>query len=103
MTPQRIGAVLPAVLTRTQERHGALFAIQRKWSRLVGRALAAHTKPISLRRGRLVVSAARPGDSFMLSYQRAELLERLRGAATGGVEEIVIRPGEAGGGKAKHA
>ena len=91
---QRIGAILPAVLSRAREQHGALFAIQRRWGRLVGRALAAHTKPIGLRRGRLVVCAARPGDGFLLSYRRARLLERLQEMVRERVEEIVIRPGD---------
>ena len=93
---QPIGAIIPAVLGQAQRHHGALLAIQRGWGRFVGKTLAAHTKPVSLRRGRLIVHAARPGDSFMLSYRRVRLLERLQTAAKGRVEEIVIRPGDLG-------
>ena len=91
--PERIHAILEQVLKDVGQRHTALFAIQHDWRKLVGKRLAAHTKPVSLRKGRLVVQASRPGESFTLSYQRAELLERLRAATEGRVEEIVIRPG----------
>ena len=91
---QRIDALLPVVLKRAQRRSGALRMIQRRWSRLVGRTLAAHTKPVSFQRGRLVVHADRPGEGFALSYERDRLLRRLRTATNGRVEELVIRPGD---------
>ena len=92
--PQRIGPVVQDVLRLVGERHSALAAIQRDWGKLVGKGLAAHTQPVSLRRGRLTVHADRPGNSFALSYQHPQLLERLRDAAPGKVEELVIRPGD---------
>ena len=92
--PERIHAVLEHVLKDVGQRHAALLSVQQQWGTLVGKRLAAHTKPVSLRKGRLVVQAERPGDSFTLSYRRAELLERLRTSTEGRVEEIVIRPGE---------
>ena len=92
-----IGALLPKVLKRTQQQYQALFTIQQTWPRLVGKQLAAHTKPVSLRRGRLIVLASQPGDSFALTYQRPQLLKRLQTTTKGRVEELVIRPGEAGG------
>ncbi|MBI3011494.1 MAG: DUF721 domain-containing protein [Candidatus Omnitrophica bacterium] len=90
---QPIGALIPAVLRRVEQRHGALFAVQREWRRIVGGRLAAHTKPVGLRRGRLVVAVEGPGEGFLLDYQRPSLLERLKTATKGGVEDIVIRPG----------
>ena len=92
--PERLDALIPGVRRRMEERHGALFEIQRDWSRLVGRRLAAHTKPAGLRRGVLTVHIDRPGDGFALSYRKPELLERLRSATQGKVEEIVMRPGD---------
>lgn len=91
---ERIDAVIPAVLRQLEHQQSALGATQQEWARLVGKRLAAHTKPVSLRGGRLVVHVERPGDGFALSYARPELLERLRSLAQGKVEEIVIRPGE---------
>ena len=89
---QRIGALLPGLLKRVEQRHRALAAIQQRWGKLVGKRLAAHTRPVGLRHGRLVVAVDRPGDGFALSYQRPQLLEQLRGSAVGDVEEIIIRP-----------
>lgn len=94
MTPARIGQLVPGILKHVEQSHGALFAVQREWRRLVGRPLAAHTRPISLRRGRLTVQADRPGDSYTLSYLRGTLLAQLRDVTGGKVEELVIRPGE---------
>ena len=92
--PERLGALLSTVLKHVEAQHGPLFTIQQGWTKLVGKRLAAHTRPVSLRRGRLVVYADRPGDSFALSYQRPQLLERLQAVTDGHVDEIVIRPGE---------
>ncbi len=93
-TAPRIGSVIPAVLRHAKQEHGPLFVVQRGWSRLVGKTLAAHTKPVSLRRGRLVVHADHPGDSFALNYQRPHLLKQLHEATQGRIEEIVIRAGD---------
>ena len=93
---QPIRAVLAAVLQHTKEQQGPLFRIQRNWARLVGKELAAHTKPVSLRRGRLMVYAEEPGESFALKYAKPELLKRLRTAAYGNVSDVVVRPGEIG-------
>ena len=88
-----VGALIPEMMRRTAKEHRPLFAIQRRWPRLVGKQLAAHTRPVSLRRGRLVVHADRPGDSFALNYARPKLLKHLQGTKQGGVEEIIIRAG----------
>lgn len=87
-----IGALIPGVLKQMGERHGPLLEIQRDWGRAVGRRLAAHTRPVSLRRGILTVHADRPGDGFALSYRIPEALERFQTALPGKVERIVIRP-----------
>jgi len=88
-----IAEILPGVLGHIEQRHGTLFAIQRQWTSLVGKALATHTQPVSVRRGRLTVIAERPGDGFALAYQRTQLLERLQTISHGTVEELVVRPG----------
>lgn len=90
----RIGAVVSEVLRHARRRAGPLMAIRRQWGVIVGRRLAAHTKPMSLRSGRLIVHVDRPGDGFTLSYQRAELLERLQALTNERVDELIIRPGE---------
>ena len=87
-------AIMPAVLRESARKRRPLMGIQRDWTKLVGRQLAGHTKPVSLRRGRLIVHADQPGDSFALSFQRAQLLQRLQTKTKERVEEIVIRPGQ---------
>ena len=88
-----VSELIPHVMRQAAQEHRPLFAIQRSWQKLVGKQLAAHTRPVSLRRGRLVVHADQPGDSFALNYARPRLLEQLQDKAKGGVEEIVIRAG----------
>ena len=89
---QRIGAVVPSVLRHVETQHGALFLIQRGWRRLVGKPLAAYTRPVSLRRGRLIVQADRPGDSYTLAFARPKLIKRLHALTDGRVEELIVRP-----------
>lgn len=90
----RISAVLSHVLSQAATQRGALLALQRRWRELVGRSLASHSAPVSLRRGRLTVHVDQPGDNFALAYQRAGLLEQLKAQTQGRVEELVIRAGE---------
>ena len=90
----QIGSLIPNILRQMQQEHAPLAKIQEAWTRLVGRELARHTRPMSLRRGRLVVHAERPGDNFTLNYLRPTLLRRLQTSTKGGVSELVIRAGE---------
>ena len=90
---QPIRSVIHGVLKQAQQRHGALFEIQRNWKRIVGTALAAHTKPVGLRQGRLVIHVDRPGESFSLSFQKAQVLERVHGVAPGKVTGLIVRAG----------
>lgn len=89
-----IAAVLPAVLQQAQRRYGTLQRVQECWGKLVGKLLAAHTAPVSLRRGRLIVHVDRPGDGFTLNFQRQQLVTQLRARTNGLVEELVIRVGD---------
>lgn len=90
---ERIGAVIYGVLKHATERHNTLSLIRHQWPRWVGKELASHTSPASVRQGRLVVYAERPGDSFALNYRRRVVLERLRTATGGTINELVVRPG----------
>ena len=91
--PHQIGSVLPAVLQHLGQQHRTLQLIRSQWRRLAGTPLAAHTTPVGFQRGRLIVHVDGPGEGFLLSYQRPQLLARLRQATQGRVEDIVIRPG----------
>ncbi|MBI4341468.1 MAG: DUF721 domain-containing protein [Candidatus Omnitrophica bacterium] len=88
-----IDAIIRGVLGKARHQHAALMDIQQAWPSIVGRELARHTQPVSVRRGRLTVHAEQPGDSFALSYQRAQALDRVRELTSGAVTELVIRPG----------
>ena len=92
--PERLGSIISKVLQSSEREHRPLHIIQREWTGLVGKALAEHTKPVSLRHGRLMVHVDQPGDGFALNYQRARLLKLLRMKTGCTVEEIVIRAGE---------
>ena len=92
---EAIGALIPTVLRHVEREQGAMALVRREWRKAAGSRLAAHAKPVSLRRGRLIVCVDRPGDGFALSYERARLLERLRAATGGTIEELIIRPSSA--------
>jgi len=89
-----IAAVLPAVLHQARQRHGALQQAQQCWGQLVGKMLALHTAPMSLRKGRLIVHVDRSGDNYALSFQRQQLLAQLKERTQGAVEDLVIRIGD---------
>lgn len=93
-TAASITTVLAGVLRGARRRHRELLGLQRTWARLVSQRVAEHARPVSLYRGRLVVHVDRPGENFMLSFERVRLLERLRRATKGGVTDLVLRPGE---------
>ena len=96
---QPIAEVLLALMKGVGEQRGVLSMAQQRWGKLVGKRLAAHAKPVSFRRGSLVVVVDHPGDGFVLNYQRVQLLEQLRQATDGKIHEVVFRPG--GGGTRK--
>jgi hypothetical protein len=91
---QRLSAILPAVLRQAAGQREALHRVQQRWARLVGRTLAAHSKPVSLRRGRLVVHVDRPGETFALSFRKADVLDQLAAEGRGQIVELILRPGE---------
>ena len=63
---RHLGAPPPQALARVFER----------WGELVGPALAAHTRPVSLARGTLVVAVDQPGWAAQLGWLEADLLRR---------------------------
>ena len=92
-----IGTVVSGILEHAQRQHDTLATIQRAWAALVGKRFAAHTRPTSLRRGRLMVRVDRPGDAFLLRYAHPELPAQLRQCTDGAVSEVVLRPDDAAG------
>ena len=92
--PKAIREIIPQVLQQATAKHQALSSVRDAWPRLVGKLLAKHTRPISLRKAVLYVQTDEPGASFLLALQRGRLLARLREATGQGIDEIVVRPGE---------
>jgi predicted nucleic acid-binding Zn ribbon protein len=62
-----------------------------EWERVVGPAIAAHARPVSVERGELVLVASDPVWASQLRWMEAELLERLRTEAGASFERIVVR------------
>jgi predicted nucleic acid-binding Zn ribbon protein len=79
---KRLGAPPPALLT-------TVFA---KWEDLVGPAIAAHARPLSVTRRVLLIGADHPGWATQLRFLSAELLQRLEATAgPGQIERVDIR------------
>lgn len=89
-----IREVIPNIVRQAAQQHETIQRLRDEWRRLVGKELAKHTKPASLRRGTLYVHADEPGASFILSLEKPRLLAQLQARAKRPIEEIVIRPGE---------
>jgi predicted nucleic acid-binding Zn ribbon protein len=68
---------------------GAVFA---HWEQVVGPSVAAHSKPVTLRDGVLVVAVDQPAWATQLRYLQADLLRRLGEAAgPGEISEVEVR------------
>lgn len=89
-----ISELIPRIMQEAATKHEAVQRLQRAWPRLVGRELAAHTRPGRLRRRTLYVYTDEPGASFLLNLEKPRLLEKLQAGGGHDIEEIVIRPGE---------
>jgi predicted nucleic acid-binding Zn ribbon protein len=61
---------------------GAVFS---RWEEAVGPSVAAHTRPLSLADGVLVVAVDQPGWATQLRYLSTDLLQRLADVAGEGV------------------
>jgi predicted nucleic acid-binding Zn ribbon protein len=69
-----------------------LTAVFSRWEELVGPAVAAHARPLSLSRRRLVIGADHPGWATELRYLAPELLRRLAAAAgPGQIERVEVK------------
>jgi predicted nucleic acid-binding Zn ribbon protein len=73
----------------------ALGAVFGRWEEVVGPAVAAHSRPLSLRRGTLVVGVEHAGWATELRYLEKTLLGRLSEACGEGAVgriEVRVRP-----------
>ncbi len=79
---RHLGAPPPRALARLFER----------WEEIVGPAVAAHTRPVSLVRGTLVVTVDQPGWAAQINWLEADLLRRFAGElGPGVVAALVVR------------
>ena len=95
--PRRIAASLDAVARNLGGAGGpALVDLLQRWPEVVGEALAAHCRPLSLRAGTLTIAADEPAWGAQLRWLEADLLRRLDealGAGTVSAVAVRIRPG----------
>ncbi len=76
-------------------RAGALSALFGRWEEIVGPAVAAHSRPLSLQRGLLTVAVDQPAWATQLTYLEADLKRRIDEVAGPGVVErirVTVRP-----------
>jgi predicted nucleic acid-binding Zn ribbon protein len=95
--PVRVAAPLARVL-----RHlgvpdtSTLPSLAEAWAEIVGPAVAAHTEPVTLRHGTLVVRVDDPAWAAQVRWMEAQLLAQLHAAPTfATVERIEVRVGPA--------
>ena len=80
--PVRVGDNLDAVARRLgMPAASSLGVIFGRWEHVVGAVLAAHTRPVNLADGTLVVSVDAPAWATQLKYLSSTLLVRLSEAA----------------------
>ncbi len=73
---ERLGETLRRWLAESGDaaRSASLF---QGWPEIVGRELAAHTRPVEVERGRLIVAADHPGWVQLLRAREAAIVRRL--------------------------
>ena len=94
--PRKLGGSLDRI---TQSLGGptasTLSAVFDRWPTIVGPAVAAHCRPLTLRRGVLTIAADQSGWATQLTYLEADLKRRIdEVAGPGQVAQIkvVVRP-----------
>ena len=74
---------------------GALATIFERWPAIVGPSIAAHARPLTLRRGTLTIAADQSGWATQLTYLEADLKRRineLAGPDQVAAIKVVVRP-----------
>ena len=74
---------------------GALATIFERWPTIVGASVAAHARPLTLRRGTLTIAADQSGWATQLTYLEADLKRRIDEVAGPGAVahiKVVVRP-----------
>ena len=61
-----------------QKKTNSIAGLWQEWAQIAGEPLASNSRPLSLRRGNLVIGASHPQWLQALIYNRMQLLSRLR-------------------------
>ena len=86
---ESLDAVARSIGASPAEALGRLFG---RWPELVGAMVAAHSRPVSLARGVLVVAVDHPCWAAQLQWLQADLLARLaEGLGPGVVSSVTVR------------
>ena len=97
--PKRLGAEVDRVLRDLGAPSGsAIERLLEAWPEVVGPVLAASTRPMAVRDGRLVVQADDPAVASTVKWSKTALIEALdRLVEPGVVRELDVRVGRPGG------
>lgn len=99
--PRRVSESLDRITRRLGGPASSVFAsLFAGWEELVGPDIAAHSRPVSLRRGVLVLMVDHPAWATQLRFMTSELLVRIcEAVGTSDVAEIQVRVAGAEGGR----
>jgi len=96
IAPRRIADSLPGVTRRIGGADGAAFVVLASgWPKIVGPAVADHSRPLRLSGGTLTIAVDQAGWATELTYLEASLRGRLDDAVGPGVVTrltVVVRP-----------
>ncbi|MGH9223357.1 MAG: DciA family protein [Acidimicrobiales bacterium] len=73
----------------------ALATIFDRWPTIVGASIAAHARPLTLRRGTLTIAVDQPGWATQLTYLEADLkrkIDEVAGPDQVAAIKVVVRP-----------
>ena len=91
---ERLGETLRRWIAESGDVAGAATLFQ-GWGEIVGPELAAHTHPVEVERGRLIVAADHPGWVQLLRAREAAIVRRLgRSHASLGISRITTVLGD---------
>ncbi len=86
---ERLGEILRRWLAETPEAQGATDLFQ-GWQDIVGAELAAHTRPVEVEKGKLIVEVDHPGWVQLLNTGEPAIIKRLnRSHGSLSIERII--------------
>ena len=90
--PVPVARALDAVTRDLGSEGHVMVRLVNAWESVVGPVLAAHTRPLGLKRGTLTVGVDHPSWATEVSFLEADLCRRVREAlGVDGVERLAVR------------